>query len=464
MKYLHVFAIVSCIIIVVSAVPPEALLPGRSGHTLSPDGRLVTMYYGDDHDPQHMEHVERNQSEFPDNRKPMKPANRAVHKKNRDEAINHLPPAGHHHISGEPLVRDEKTPAMLNNPKHRTDTTVEYLPEYESFNEAHLTRNSKNALPKSGGGRIQLKTNRGWLRHNQDQRRAHEAPAILTTQNDSHNGLLPGKVSPQDPSFEHPWDFQPKKSVYKILPKPIGERNFRLGPKKEVWKPFIPLKSGQIHQAGVPLPDAAPPSRASHVGTPEFPKGGEQRHPTRPQNDDHHEKQRQEKLARAKANLEKFNKAFGSGQPLLAGKSQEAPPRLQSHPSQHKSLKVEPDNLKQFNRDFGNPKQGTGSGKSHEAPAKLPSAHRQFPRVKYNNVVGKSHEAPAKLESHSSIHHVPSPPEAPSSPMSITASVDHQTASQITHHAVPSPAEGSKKRGAEVSDAGRLSKIQRFLL
>lgn len=56
---------------------------------------------------------------------------------NREEALNNIPLAGFLRGHGRP-ARDEKHPAMFDNPEHSTTTTVEILPLKESRKHIRL--------------------------------------------------------------------------------------------------------------------------------------------------------------------------------------------------------------------------------------------------------------------------------------------------------------------------------------
>jgi len=160
---------------------PTVPLPGRTGIHTDPNTNVVTLHYGDDHLHEHMGHLQRNQADFPHNRNPM---SLATDDRNRDNALHNIPTAGPHPVTGENRVRDEKMLNMLNNPHHATSTSVEYLPESESHKEGGHTSAFKAVIEKAGpNAQGQLRPNPGWLPLHPDQRRGHEAPARLGTQN-----------------------------------------------------------------------------------------------------------------------------------------------------------------------------------------------------------------------------------------------------------------------------------------
>lgn len=121
------------------AVPgptPPDILPGRSGVTTAANGDIWANY-GDDDLPEHDRHVDRNQAKHPENRGTFGVAKEIpgvtdASAQNRKEALQGVAPVGKHPVAGWPLVKDEKLPAMLDNPDHKDKTTVEYRSGIES--------------------------------------------------------------------------------------------------------------------------------------------------------------------------------------------------------------------------------------------------------------------------------------------------------------------------------------------
>lgn len=102
--------------------PPD-ILPGRSGVTTDANGDSWANY-GDDDLPEHGCHVDRNQAKYPENKGSFGLA--AWSEQNRKAALQGVDSAGKQPVAGWPRVKDEKLPAMLDNPDHKGKTTVEY--------------------------------------------------------------------------------------------------------------------------------------------------------------------------------------------------------------------------------------------------------------------------------------------------------------------------------------------------
>ncbi|KAF9465329.1 hypothetical protein BDZ94DRAFT_391956 [Collybia nuda] len=368
-------------------------LPGRSGtHT---DGRgISTLRYGDDDLPEHMGHLQRNQAQFPHNRNPMSLAPENGNR-NRADALRGIPTGGTHPVSGVPRVRDEKMPNMLNNPKHSTSTTVEYLPEHESrkYKEGGYTSQFKEAIKKGGpNAKGQLRPNPGWLPPHPGQQRGHEAPARLNSQTfrpnagssstpgpskdkQKQNKAMPPPPPPGEgytpqgrPGLRHregkaaPPPPPPKRE--KSAAGPSGQTNLRPGrvvPAGHVWKPT----DGQ--------------NSPSHAGAPPPLSGTEQRHPPRPQNHDQYMKQKEEKQKQTRP-------------------TSPAPPTDPKHAA----------NLAKFEKAFGPAKKGNGGGKANEAPARI--------QTHTNNAPAHPASRPASPAPHNPPSRPPSPASRPSTP------------------------------------------------
>ena len=111
------------------AEPKDQPLPGRTDTSIGKDG-VITAWYGDDSLPQHMQHVIDSQAKYPGNAGDF-PYNPDA-AKNRKARLKGISPAGVDPVTGEPRVKDEKTLASQINPNQNTDTTVRFLPHYES--------------------------------------------------------------------------------------------------------------------------------------------------------------------------------------------------------------------------------------------------------------------------------------------------------------------------------------------
>jgi len=113
------------------AAGPDPPLPGRSGVSTDANGESWA-HYGDDDLPEHGRHIDRNQAKHPGNHGAFPLAEGGQGAVNRKEALKGVDPAGTHPATGWPRVKDEKLPAMLDNPDHKDKTTVEYRSGIES--------------------------------------------------------------------------------------------------------------------------------------------------------------------------------------------------------------------------------------------------------------------------------------------------------------------------------------------
>ncbi|KAG6806910.1 hypothetical protein H0H93_002247, partial [Arthromyces matolae] len=179
---------------------PSVPLPGRTGTHTDAVTKVSTLHYGDDREPEHMGHLQRNQEKYPHNRDAM--ALSSNPDLNRSNALKNVPPPPKHPVTNKERVRDEKMPAMLHNPHHATSTTVEYLDREESSESMYsitlrvemLTfestdreggQTSKLArIMKDGGSnsKAKLRPNPGWLPLDPNQHRGHEAPGKLNSE------------------------------------------------------------------------------------------------------------------------------------------------------------------------------------------------------------------------------------------------------------------------------------------
>ncbi|KAF8959789.1 hypothetical protein BDZ97DRAFT_1922588 [Flammula alnicola] len=351
---------------------PTVPLPGRTKkythlntHSNTP---VVTMYYGDDHLPEHMGHLQRNQAEFPHNRNPLPLA--AKGDNNRRKALHNIPGASPHPVTGLRRVRDEKMPNMLHNPHHATSTTVEYLDRKESQREGGRLTGFKNAITEAGpNARGQLRANPGLLSLHPDQRRGHEAPARLNTQTLADGS--PFKKPPPDKGVPT----RPRKRRPTKKPVQVSGSNFRPGhvvPAGHIWKP----STGK--------------SRASHFGAPGHLQEAEHRYPPRPQNHKHYMKQLNEK----KDAEAKYKKAAS-----------------ESHKVPSKHLPKQTPNLKKFEKKVGPARHGNGAGRAHEAPARM--------QMHVNHPPPPPHSAPPTRPPSRHEHQLrPSSPQPPSRPHS----------------------------------------------
>lgn len=143
MNFLCLFAAISWLSVFINAAPPpkfttEVPLPGRKAVYFDEKSKEFTAYYGDDVLPLHMAHLQQNQEMYPQNLQPMAVASRRENSRNRRKATGGVPTGGEY-LPGDPLVRDEKHPAMFVNPEHLTTTTVQKLPQSES-SQYHFLR------------------------------------------------------------------------------------------------------------------------------------------------------------------------------------------------------------------------------------------------------------------------------------------------------------------------------------
>ncbi|TLD28382.1 hypothetical protein PspLS_04099 [Pyricularia sp. CBS 133598] len=198
-------------------------LPGRSGGYPQQlrDGRMVfTDAYGDDKLPGHMQHVEDHQEKF-DTAGKVYPHGGSASRIRREREHDRLPPPGRHPVTGESLVKDEKSAASRNDPDFRTETSYRGLAYSESggyskklyvednpndpngygydkwknsgdmylnaerrsgakiYNtEAGLTKGSSSAMKTGRFDGSTMEPNRGWHALG-DQRRAHEEPSRI---------------------------------------------------------------------------------------------------------------------------------------------------------------------------------------------------------------------------------------------------------------------------------------------
>ena len=109
--------------------PEDKPLPGRTDTSVGKDG-VITAWYGDDHLPQHMQHVIDSQAKYPGNAGDFPYNPDAAN--NRKDRLKGISSAGVDPVTGEPRVKDEKTLASQKNLNQKTDTTVRFLPHYES--------------------------------------------------------------------------------------------------------------------------------------------------------------------------------------------------------------------------------------------------------------------------------------------------------------------------------------------
>lgn len=107
----------------------ETVLPGRSGWERNDATGETDIKYGDDWLKGHMNHLSRNQAQYPSNRDFMGVTKDDT---NRKSALHNVEPATRHRTLKYQQVRDEKLPNMLNNPNHDTQTTVEHREKAES--------------------------------------------------------------------------------------------------------------------------------------------------------------------------------------------------------------------------------------------------------------------------------------------------------------------------------------------
>ncbi|KAF9463952.1 hypothetical protein BDZ94DRAFT_1321495 [Collybia nuda] len=320
-------------------VPPTKPLPGRTGIHTNDATRITTLYYGDDNLPEHMGHLQRNQAQYPHNRRPMSLAPNA--RENRKAALQLIQVGGKHPVSGFSRARDEKMPAMLNNLQHSTSTTVEYLPEYESRKEGGYTSAFKQTIQKGGpGAQGQLRPNPGWLPLHPGQQRGHEAPARLNSQKfrPGPSGDKKQVVSPPSRAST------PSPPPSPPLP-PSNSERAPAGPSRQ-----SNLQPGRVVPAGHVWKPTVEKNTPSHVNAPAHLPGAEKRYPPRPQNHAHYAQQLMDKKAAEKqkqtgsqarpttndpkhaANLARFEKKFGPGKKGNgAGRANEAPPRVQAN-------------------------------------------------------------------------------------------------------------------------------------
>ncbi|MCJ1246752.1 hypothetical protein MMC30_003961 [Trapelia coarctata] len=210
---------------------PDPPLPGRSGVSTDANGESWA-HYGDDDLPEHARHTDRNQEKHPENREALPLAEGGQAAVNRKNALKGIDPAGTHPVAGWPRVKDEKLPAMLDNPNHDDKTTVEYRSGIESggmkwttkepptkdhplgqehtykrpdhfktegvlLGELSRTMEDRKAagLPANGG----VKSNKGWLPLPKDMTRAHTMDDSFGTSNNGKDGKPLTVAKPGDP-------------------------------------------------------------------------------------------------------------------------------------------------------------------------------------------------------------------------------------------------------------------------
>ncbi|KAG6849821.1 hypothetical protein H0H93_004770 [Arthromyces matolae] len=315
--------------------------------------------------PEHTGHLQRNQAEFPHNRDPM-PLSRNSDV-NRYNALYNIQPAPKHPLTGNDRVKDEKMPAMFDNPHHGTSTTVEYLDRTESNREGGQLSQLAAIMKKEGPDALgQLRPNPGWLPLDHDQRRGHEAPARLNSETRKPSN------KPMKPSDKLKKDKVKKVEITRKKMQKAGYTpragNMKLRHRKQMDDPKkrVPRKQKKLKVSGANnlRPHyVAPPGHVwrpsdgstspSHAGVPAQP---EPRRPPRPYDYNHYMKNIEDQRRKEESSQLQ-------SQPLPVRKGME---QFSLNESKDPAVAA-------FNQRFP-PGRGDGSGQAHEAPASLPSA------------------------------------------------------------------------------------------
>jgi len=214
---------------------PSAPLPGRGDVTMK--GKNAQGWWGDDHTPGHMNHLDRYKQRYPDQQGP-----RPFGGNNRNDALNNIGSAPIDPATGLRMVKDEKGLNSLKKDKN-DKTSVEFRDALESGpvggvkqrpgtmidTEAKITNKLRQANEKNGAKSATLHTNPGWRSQKPDQGRAHSTEPQLTPGNhplkDPSQG--PGRQLPKGPwaKGEPRNPKWPNPSESKAKPKPHIEPN-----------------------------------------------------------------------------------------------------------------------------------------------------------------------------------------------------------------------------------------------